>query len=156
MLVIICLALSVSVFAQTDGRAAPPECPPGTHPVLVNDCNFENFHRPRYSCQRGFWFCFDCTGWQVVCAPNATVFRASINEKNIASVWVELVDNNVKFHFPAELKTRGNYTSSDLEKLSVDEPLELPFVTGKVRLVIGEYTTKEIDGEIVIIVPVQL
>ena len=144
----------VGSFAQSNKQA--PECPPGTHPVLVNNCDFKNFHRPKKNCQSGFWFCFECDGWRIECLPNfPSAFKAIVDDKNKATVWAELTDKSVIFHFPAALKNSNAYVSTDLEKLNVDESLELRFPNRTVKLKIGEYAVREMYGELIVEVPVQ-
>lgn len=145
------MILTVSAFAQTTQKFADG-CPPGTHPVYINECDGFNFHRPVTNCKTGFWFCsYGCTGWHWECVPNTT-FKATIDQKNVAKVWAQLSGNKIEFHFPSAISALDSYTKEDLSKFTVDEQLVFEFDGKKCKLAIGEYPVKEVNGELIILV----
>jgi hypothetical protein len=137
------------VKAATTGTTAKalPGCPDGTHAVLTYEFNDFNFHRPKYGCERGFWFCTIDGHWEVNCVTNSPF---SYLKASTAYLWAKELDNGqLEMHFPAELKDREGYTAEDLAVFSVDEPWE---IYKGITLKPGEYDVKEVERELVVIV----
>lgn len=125
-----------------------PGCPEGTHAVLAYDFDEFRFHRPKYDCERGFWFCtVNGSGWYIDCVPNKPV---AYIRNGTAFVWVEELDNNqVEFHFPLDLKNDPNYSREDLATFNVDD--EYILYEG-ITLIPGDYAVKETATELVVVV----
>ncbi|MDB5252461.1 MAG: hypothetical protein JWP27_1630 [Flaviaesturariibacter sp.] len=124
-----------------------PGCPQGTHPVLTYEFDDFNFHRPKYDCGHGFWFCFIGGHWETDCVPN---YPFSYLKENNAYLWSRVLDNGqVEMHFPAELKDREGYTAEDLATFSVDEPWE---IYDGITLKPGDYPVKADEKELVVII----
>jgi len=109
-----------------------------------------NFHRPKFDCEKGFWFCFlGSTGWYIDCVPNVPV---AYLKGTTAFVWARELDNQVEIHFPLDLKKDPKYTADDLKVFSVDEKYTL---AENITLKPGEYAVKESDSELIVIVDLQ-
>lgn len=136
-----------------------PECPPGTHPVFVNNCGAFRFHRPINNCESGFWFCSvgGCSGWHIECWANTPNLQGSnpvaTITKGQASIWGQIVNNKFEIHFPIELTTTQGYTAQDLQVFSVDTDDQF-FTNGTVQytMKMGQYPVNTIGNELVVLV----
>jgi hypothetical protein len=136
-----------SVQPKSSTSRVMPDCPPGTHPVLAYSFDEFHFHRPKYACLSGFWFCtVRGSGWHIECVPNNT--RAYINGTS-AYVWAKELDNQLEFHFPLDLKSDPNYTREDLSTFNVDEAY---LMYEGITLKPGDYPVRESDTELIVIV----
>lgn len=130
-------------------RALPEDCPTGTHAVLQYNFDEFHFHRPRRSCQSGFWFCTVGGSWEVNCVANTNSLLATING-NSAFVWAkELESNQIEIHFPIALKDTESYSAEDLAVFNVDEEYE---IYNGITLKEGEYSVVETENELVVVV----
>jgi hypothetical protein len=123
-------------------------CPEGTHAVLVYEFDAFRFHRPRYNCERGFWFCTSGGQWSIQCVPNSPI--AAI-EGGIANIWAEELGGQMELHFPLELKNTEGYTQEDLSTFNVDEEYE---IYEGIILKPGDYSVTETENELVVIVDI--
>jgi hypothetical protein len=138
--------------AQSSGnataKALPDDCPPGQHPALTYDFDEFRFHRPKYDCESGFWFCTKGgSGWQIKCVDNLPFSYIS---GTTAHLWARQLDNGqMEMHFPLALRETEGYTAEDLATFNVDEEWEIyPGVTLKP----GDYPVKEVEKELVVVV----
>lgn len=144
--------ICVFSFAQTEKVPENvPDCPEGTHPVIIYEFDEFRFHRPKWNCQSGFWFCTVGAKWTVQCVPNASSFpyKPVISGKH-ATVIAELAEKNIRFHFPAALLSTEGYTKKDLSVFNVDEALEIDFGSKKIKLITGDYAVKLVKEELII------
>jgi hypothetical protein len=138
ILVLICTILSFNSFSQ---------CPPGSVVVGIGVSWECDFHRPKFKCEKGFWFC---------CTKTRMIIRCSSLPRNNSEIFGELVNNQMVFHFPIEFKKRSKLTEEELKTFNVDEALEFNFNGVKFKLVIGDYSTEENEVEIVAKVNIEM
>lgn len=132
---------------------SPKVCPPGTHGCGFDiECSFENFHRPKFQCTRGFWLCVECTKPVPTCCPDAGFKLASFDSvTKMITVRINFVGKNkLEFRFPAAMKDNINYTEEDLKYFSVDEAKSFNLNGKNVKLITGDYKTEIIGSEIVV------
>lgn len=143
--------ICVFSFAQTEKVPEKvPDCPPGTHPVIIYEFDEFRFHRPKWNCQSGFWFCTVGGKVTVQCVPVSSFpYKSVINGKH-TTVIAELTDKNIQFHFPAALLSVEGYTKKDLSVLNVDEALEINFGSKKLKLITGDYAVNIVKDELII------
>lgn len=114
------------------------------------------FKRPKFDCESGFWFCstpgiwmgdcFDSAGNLIYSAPLASFEPSKSGQQNGVDFRVEIVyssENTVFMKYDLNYFNSNEYSTSDLEFLSVDEELLL---TNGQNLVLGQYPTFEYDG----------
>ena len=131
-------------------------CPPGTHAVLSWEFDTFRFKRPKYDCNRGFWFCSD-GHWVLSCEPNqyraAEISNVDIdNGTTTVSIAIYEGENYIDFYFPKELLNVGGNSLSDFTTFNVDD--ELMLIEG-VTLKKGDYSSRIEDDEIIISVDVK-
>lgn len=137
--------------AQIVGRSAP-NCPAGQHPVLTYACDLA-FHRPKFDCESGFWFCFSNCTWTSSCVGDLA-FRSAEREFS-NEVIGELVGDNFVIHFPKGAVERSNLSAVDKSTINVDDALQFVFNGKKVTLIKGDYSTQETEYEIIATIPVK-
>lgn len=133
----------------TNKLAAGP-CPKGMIEVWSYEFETFHFHRPKYDCERGFWFCTD-GGWTVDCVTNPNAKSQITNTGTIVLGIVDREKEIISFHFPIELIGKGGNTQSDFETFNVDEELKF----GDLSLVKGDYTSTFTNDEIIINVSIK-
>lgn len=123
--------------------------------------------RPKYNCQRGFWFCTETTtygycsdanGNVLYQAPIADFFsalRGDIPEsypdlKYYAELY-EVDDNEIILSFPKEYFQDGSYIQSDLDYFWVDDERE---VLPEKVLIKGKYDVFEYEDNLIILLPI--
>ncbi|MBL0357973.1 MAG: hypothetical protein IPP72_14325 [Chitinophagaceae bacterium] len=138
-------------FAQTEKLpVAIPHCPEGTHPVVIYEFDEFHFHRPKYNCKSGFWFCTTNGQWTIQCVPVSSFPYKSIIKENRINVIAELTEKSIRFHFPAALLQADGYSEKDLSVFNVDEALSFDFGSKKIKLITGDYAVKLLEEELVI------
>lgn len=157
---VLTMLLSSTLYSQkleqTVEQSAPVECPAGTHAVLTYSCELA-FHRPKFDCESGFWFCCGNGQWTTTCVPNSQYFGADKTGKTSKiKMFVEVTDQQFIFHFNASLKNEPGYSNSDLQVFNVDDALIFSIGSKKYQLITGDYSTIQTDLEIKVIVPVKL
>lgn len=122
------------------------------------------FKRPKYDCQRGFWFCsethyyyncYDSGGnliYQEEIGGGNRVSNENIpNYKYTVKVNFFEEDNEMLLTFPKEYFLDGTYTQDDMSYFSVDEEIEIVPNSG-IYFVKGQYEVFEYENEIYVLV----
>ncbi|MEY8849909.1 hypothetical protein AB9K26_13905 [Psychroserpens sp. XS_ASV72] len=147
--------------SQTSARL--PECPPNSHAVLHYQFSSFRFKRPKYDCERGFWFCFTDPEWQVHCVDNyngAVVKTISlsnvdqIEERTTVAGLINKGDKIVDFYFPIELVGLDGNTLEDFAIFNVDDDENI-YITNGVTLIPGDYPSRVEGSEIIVSVNFQ-
>lgn len=124
------------------------DCPAGQHPVWSYEFNGFNFHRPKFSCDAGFWFCFRGGHWVKNCVsddPNAQI------KANSTIVWGKIVGSQFEIHFPTGLQNKPGNSPRDFQTFSVDDEYELDT---NLTLAKGSYQVTTVGSEFVVLVNV--
>lgn len=127
----------------------PYNAPPGYNWSLHYSYNDFNFHRPRFNCEHGFWFCFIDGYWHWEITPSWPVSTIS---GTTAHIWGKYLGNNkFEIHFPIALKTQVGYSSNELLNFSVDDTM---YLENNTILKFGDYNTNETTTEIIAVVDI--
>lgn len=106
------------------------------------------FHRPKFDCLKGFWFCF--TGhWEITydCGNLTTNYNSQTNQ---VTVYAEIIsENKLIIHYPKELTDL--YSSEDLAKLSADNDYE---ISDGITIKKGEYPVEINSNDITVVVDI--
>jgi hypothetical protein len=133
--------------SSSESHKVIPGCPEGMHAVLSYEFAEFHFHRPKFDCESGFWFCTVGGHWEVDCVPDRPL--ASINGTT-AYVWAQELENGqIEIHFPIGLKDTNGYTAEDLSIFNVDEEYE---IYKGITLKTGDYPVVETDVDFVTVV----
>lgn len=125
------------------------QCPVGQGSIAVYACDVE-FHRPKYNCEKGFWFCFLNCHWEKRCLANSTTGSTGFLYAKIVK------EKYVEFHFPNEYIDKQHFTAEEKSVFNVDDPLIFEFEKQKVQLITGDYPTKQEKQELTVLVPFRL
>lgn len=131
----------------------PPPAPPGQHWELHYKYNGFNFHRPKYGCEKGFWFCFLEGDWEWELHPDNAYSSAFVDGTSSNLVGFPLSNNKLALHFPIEIKTLCNYNQGDLDFLNVDDEM-IVSSEGKV-IALGNYPVTETENELIVTVDIK-
>jgi hypothetical protein len=112
------------------------------------------FKRPITECESGFWFCTTDGIWMVSCytqsysliyeGPISAIEKTTTLSEEDSKVEIVYSENNTVFmKYNLDYFNPNEYSTSDLEYLSVDDALGMP--NGK-NLIVGQYPTFEYDG----------
>lgn len=141
---------SVNINSESTSARLSEGCPEGTHAVWSYSFDEFHFHRPKYNCDRGFWFCTKGgSGWTVECVPNGSTAPVSTISEGKARVWAKEVDGKIELHFPLALKDTEGYTPEDLATFNVDEEYE---IYNGITLKTGDYPVQQTENELVVLV----
>jgi hypothetical protein len=133
--------LSLSAFSEINAQ-----CPLGEYQVVVYSCDFE-FHRPKFDCKKGFWFCFTNCHWEKKCITKpASGFYNFVYAKIAEGEYLE-------FHFPNTVIEKQNFSKEEISLFNVDDPLVFEFDKQKLQLITGDYPTKQEKEELIVLVP---
>lgn len=144
------------VFTTSSGPDFLTPAPAGFKWVIHYEFEDFNFHRPKFDCLNGFWFCFQggYWRWELVPATSSTTspgIIASISG-DTAFLWAQPIDSStVELHFPIALQSISGYSSTDLSTLNVDDTM---YISDNAILALGDYPVTETNDELVIQVPV--
>lgn len=126
-----------------------PDCGPNEHAVLTYSYDGFNFHRPKYGCESGFWFCFEAGHWSQTCVSNV---RVATIEEGRANLWAQENNGKLEIHFPIALKSTAGYTSTDLATFNVDDEYE---IYEGITMKMGDYPVIETATELVVLVDIK-
>lgn len=125
------------------------QCPLGEYQAAVYACDFE-FHRPKFDCKKGFWFCFLNCDWEKKCIPKSTA-------GSYGFVFAKIVKGDfLEFHFPNTVIEKQNFSKEEKSVFNVDDPLVFEFDKQKVQLITGDYPTKQEKEELTVLVPFKI
>ena len=127
--------------------------------AVTVETNFD-LKRPKYSCERGFWFCKEtATYLQCLDSYGNVLYQIElltgdrVEPDNLYSIdLVELDTNEIVLSFPWTYFEYGDYTESDLEFFSVDEKREILPGT---YLIEGNYDVYRHDDKLIVLLPVE-
>lgn len=136
------VVIFLSIFSIQEIKA---QCPPGTTLTytLVSECNL---HRPKYKCEKGFWFCCKEPRWTIKCLTNYHV-------GTLGYIYGRIIEKDyMEFHFPNDIINK-NLTKEEAAVFNVDDPLEFENGKDKIQLITGDYPTIQLKEELIVRVP---
>lgn len=137
------VVIFLSIFSLQEIKA---QCPPGTTLTYVFTCDF-HLHRPKFNCEKGFWFCCKEKRWDIKCLPNYHV-------GSVGYIYGRIIDGDyMEFHFPNEIVKKQNFTKEEVAVFNVDDPLEFENEKDKIQLITGDYPTIQLKEELIVRVP---
>ena len=147
--------LNNNVTSKVDGGP----CDGAVSIAFTVETNFD-LKRPKYSCNRGFWFCTDiATYMQCLDNQGHVLYQIEVltgdrvEPDNLYSInLVELDTDEIILSFPWTYFEYGDYTESDLEYFSVDERREILPGT---YLIEGSYDVYKHDDKLIVLLPVE-
>jgi len=139
--------LSFIVLVTAFSGVKAQQCPPGQSPSFIYSCEL-NFHRPKFDCKKGFWFCFSECKWKIGCVPTtgSTGFLSWLS-KNQQTVFAEVDKEKLVFHFPEKVMEKQGFSEEERKTFNVDDPLIFLIGERKLQLVPGNYPTFKYELE---------
>jgi len=122
------------------------DCPEGQHLAWFYEFNGFNFHRPKFNCNSGFWFCFRDGHWVKRCVADNPSTEIKTNS---TVVWGKMVGSQFEIHFPAGLQYMPGNSPQDFQTFSVDDEYE---IDTNLTLAKGSYTVSTIGSDFVVLV----
>uniref|UniRef100_UPI00404A0B62 hypothetical protein n=1 Tax=Gelidibacter sp. TaxID=2018083 RepID=UPI00404A0B62 len=147
-------------------RVAEGPCDNAVSIGVKVETDFE-LKRPKYNCQRGFWFCTSTTTYGYCSDANGNViYQAPVDEffnasrtnmpesypdlKYYAELY-EVGNDEIILSFSKEYFINGNYIQSDLDYFWVDDNRE---VLPEKYLIKGKYEVFEHEDNLLILLPI--
>lgn len=128
-------------------------CPEGTSEVWTYEFGSFNFHRPKYNCETGFWFCTTDAHWELDCQDSDgnsyPPLPAILENKAIVYALPDRDNNIISFRFPLELVDKPGNNIDDFRVFNVDDAL----LIDDMKLVKGNYNTTFTSNQIIVDVP---
>lgn len=135
------------------------DCPEGYFESWSYEFNTFRFKRPKYDCERGFWFCTD-GGWVLTCidlhgqpmGPLPPEDHTYISPRGGRAVAYATpgVSNEITILFPRGLETMPGNSIVDFQTFNVDSEIYI----GGMQLRAGDYPTVFTTDHIICKVPI--
>lgn len=122
------------------------DCPEGQHLAWFYEFDGFNFHRPKFNCGSGFWFCFRAGHWTKRCVadnPNTEI------KANSTIVWGKISGSQFEIHFPVGLQYKPGNLLQDFQTFSVDDLYE---IDTNLTLAKGSYPVSIVGSDFVVLV----
>ncbi len=137
------VVIFLCIFSLQEIKA---QCPPGTTLTYVYTCDLV-FHRPKFDCLRGFWFCCKDKHFEIKCVPTNHM-------GSVGYIYGRIIEGDyMEFHFPNDVIKKQNFTKEEVAVFNVDDALEFEDGKDKIKLITGDYPTIQQKEELIVRVP---